>query len=290
MAIPPQLVYQGPNKEFQFRDEFVMPLLVRLGFGVVVNYHGQREFGRDVVFGDIDRFGHVVYYGMQIKYESSISLGDSHSIIQDAEQATHNPFTHPHTGKSEYISTFFLANAGDISGPARENFFSVVKNRGVRDARLMDGNALILLDKAAALNRNANIRERLTGLLQEVRRNRHVIRILLDELPRYASSSMSDGVPYPMLRCRYGASDSYLNAPFPIDNLHIGDVDAYWETMRVLNALADSVGVSLAHKEFREGRAAGFVHESVDAIEECNAIENAVVTCLGKLSESGLLI
>jgi hypothetical protein len=64
IAIPAQLLFQGDNKEFQFRDTFVMPLLIRLGFGVVVNYHGQREFGRDVIFGDLDRFGHVVYYGM----------------------------------------------------------------------------------------------------------------------------------------------------------------------------------------------------------------------------------
>jgi hypothetical protein len=95
MAIPAHLIYQGVNKEFQFRDKFMMPLLVQLGFGIVVNYHGQREFGRDVIFGDIGRFGHIIYYGMQIKYETSISLSDSHSLIQDAEQATHNPFKHP---------------------------------------------------------------------------------------------------------------------------------------------------------------------------------------------------
>ena len=32
--------------EADFRDRFVIPLLHRLGFSVVVNYHGQREFGR----------------------------------------------------------------------------------------------------------------------------------------------------------------------------------------------------------------------------------------------------
>ena len=91
-------LYQGENKEFQFRDTFVMPLLIRLGFGVVMNYHGQREFGRDVIFGDVDRFGHVVYYGMQIKYESSISLGDSHSLIQDAEGKRWGQFLTLHSG------------------------------------------------------------------------------------------------------------------------------------------------------------------------------------------------
>jgi hypothetical protein len=56
---------------------------------------------------------------MQIKYETSIGLSASHELIQDAAQATHNPFTHPQTGKEEYISCFYVANAGDISEQAR---------------------------------------------------------------------------------------------------------------------------------------------------------------------------
>lgn len=54
--IPSQLAYTGGEREFQFRDQFIMPLLVRLGFGIVVIYHRSRKFGRDVMFGDIDRF------------------------------------------------------------------------------------------------------------------------------------------------------------------------------------------------------------------------------------------
>jgi hypothetical protein len=96
--IPDQLIYSGDQKEFQFRDKFVMPLLVQLGFGIVVNYHGKRELGRDVIFGDLDRFGHVVYFGMQIKYELSIGLSASHDLVHDVVEATNNPFRHPETG------------------------------------------------------------------------------------------------------------------------------------------------------------------------------------------------
>ena len=63
MAIPPE--FRNFNDEADFTARWIIPLLHRLGFSVVVNYHGQREFGRDVVFGEIDRFGHVVYYAMQ---------------------------------------------------------------------------------------------------------------------------------------------------------------------------------------------------------------------------------
>lgn len=286
MAISAQFLYEGENKEFQFRDTFMMPLLMRLGFGVVVNYHGQREFGRDVIFGDVDRFGHVVYYGIQIKYESSISLSDSHSLIQDAEQATHNPFKHPQTGREEFISCFYVANAGDISDHARENFFSTVTRRGIRDARLLDGNALMLLNKAAALNRSDYVQERLTGLLQEVRRNRNVMAKLATDLLTYAGDDL-DTKPFPIQRCRNSASGSYLNAPFPIPGLTNDLVDQYWEMIRMLNNIADSIGFPvLLTREFRKGRADGFVTLAAKADNHSAIIERAVIEMLTELGSA----
>ncbi len=281
MAIPAQLTYQGTNKEFQFRDLFVMPLLVRHGFGVVANNHGQREFGRDVVFGDVDRFGHVVYYGMQIKYESSISLSDSHSLTQDAEQATHNPFKHPQTGREEYISCFYVANAGDISDAARDNFFSTVARRGIRDARLLDGNALLLLDKAASLNRNAQVQERLTGLLQEVRVNRHLTSKLVPDQAFVADPTTN---PFPMLRFRNTATGNYLNAPFVIPNLPVDVVDQYWQLIRVLNDLADSTDGPISAGDFRKHRVEGFATLAPQSVNHGVMIENAVVALLTQLS------
>jgi hypothetical protein len=284
MAIPAQLTYQGANKEFQFRDQFVMPLLVRLGFGVVANNHGQREFGRDVIFGDVDRLGHVVYYGMQIKYESSISLSDSHSLIQDAEQATNNPFKHPQTGREEYISCFYVANAGDISDPARDNFFSTVARRGIRDARLFDGNALLLLDKAASLNRNAQIQERLTGLLQEVRVNRNLTAKLVADLQAYVEDPANK--PFPFLRFRNTAVGNYLNAPFVIPNLPVDVVDQYWQMIRMLNDLADSVDGPISVGDFRKHRVAGVVTLAPQSVSHGVTIENAVVALLTQLSST----
>jgi hypothetical protein len=281
MTIPAQLVYEGQNKEFQFRDNFVMPLLVRLGFGVVVNIHGQREFGRDIIFGEVDRFGHVVYYGMQIKYNSSISLSDSHELILDAEQATYNPFEHPQTGRKEYISCFYVANAGDISEPARTNFFSTVVRRGIRDARLLDGNALLLLDKAASLNRNANLQERLTGLLQEIRRNRTILPILAVTLQAYADDPSTN--PSPMQRCRNSASGAYLNAPFSIPNLPIDLVDQYWEMVRMLNDIIDSVGTPVTFGNFRKERATGLAILAPDLNNYGLVIEAAAMNLLKEL-------
>jgi hypothetical protein len=278
MTIPAELIF---SNEFQFRDAFVMPLLIRLGFGVVLNYHGQREFGRDVIFGDVDRFGHVVYYGMQIKYKSSISLSDSHSLVQDAAEATDNPFKHPHSGREEFISCFYVANAGDISEQARDNFFSGVPRRGIRDARLLDGNALLVLDKAASLTRSAHIQERLAGLLQEVRRNRSVADDLLANLKSFADDPTSN--PFPILRCRNSAAGAYLSAPFAIPGLSIDTIDQYWETIRIINDVADSVGTLLVNEDYRKERVKGAARFVAEAETRAMLIETSVITLLSEL-------
>ena len=262
MTIPIALTFTGASKEFQFRDQFVMPLLLRLGFGIVVNYHGQREFGRDVVFGDIDRFGHVVYYGMQIKYESSISLGDSDDLILDAVQATTNPFQHPQTGRQESISCFYVANAGSISDPGRENFFNSLIRRGVRDARLLDGNSLVLLDKAASLRRNADIKERLTGMIQEVRRNKSICNTLIPLLEPYIRK---EG-PYPMHRLRNTACSAYLTAPFSMPLITVDQVDRYWEAVRMVSDAVDSLGIPVVPDEWRQQRCNGILNELIPQV------------------------
>jgi hypothetical protein len=96
-GLPSEL--ESYKKEEHLTDDFLIPLLQRLGFSIVVNFHGASEFGKDIIFGEIDRFGRVVYHGLQAKYVPSISLSASDELIEDAKQAFNNPFTHPQTAE-----------------------------------------------------------------------------------------------------------------------------------------------------------------------------------------------
>jgi len=280
MTIPLKLQFEGTNKEFQFRDNFLMPLIKRLGYGIVANYHGQREFGRDIIFGDIDRFGHLVYYGMQVKYDPSVSQSASHELINDAVEATLNPFRHPQTGSEDYISCFYVANAGSISDQAKENFFNALPSRGIRNAKLLDGNALLLLDKAAYINRTADIKERAIGLLQEVRRNRSVA----EELKLKMNEFIKNGKPFPMQRFRNSASGSYLNSPFPISDVSIDTIDQYWELSRMVNDVSDSVGTAFAAKEYREARINCLLSDLIPTSSSYGiSIEKAIIEFLNTL-------
>ena len=46
------------TKEQGFREHFIAPLLIKLGFINISNKHGSQEFGKDYVFSEIDGFGH----------------------------------------------------------------------------------------------------------------------------------------------------------------------------------------------------------------------------------------
>ena len=80
MAIPTELT-RFANEE-AFRDQFLVPLFLRLGFSVH-NYHGTREYGKDLLLGKVDEFGHRLYYGVQAKYEESIGQGQVDDLLRE---------------------------------------------------------------------------------------------------------------------------------------------------------------------------------------------------------------
>jgi hypothetical protein len=137
MAIPKEFTFAS---EEDFVQRFLIPLLHRLGFSVVANYHRtQGELGKDLVFAEIDRC-------FQAKYVGSIGLSAVETLIQDCRQAFANPFTRPHTHTAERIQTFYAVNGGSISEDARQHFFGSVGQPLATCARVLDGKALLALD------------------------------------------------------------------------------------------------------------------------------------------------
>jgi len=236
------------ENESTFIDQFLIPLLHRIGFSVVVNYHGSREFGKDIVVGYIDQFGHVVYQGVQAKFERSISLGSIESVIKDANQSFNNPFNHPQTGSNERISTFYFANAGSISEEARTHFFNSLSNPLGGNVRLLDGKALVYLDRWATFNRGQFVIERLSALLFEIRNNN----LFSVRIENFLEEYISEDGSYPMHRLVLADVMGYLETPAIYQSiLSINDVQAYYRQCSMFNAVIDSAGVSFGSKEFR---------------------------------------
>ena len=244
MAVCPEFtIYEKEPglKEDTFVQKFLIPLLSRLGFSIVVNYHGRREFGRDIIFGEIDRFGHVRYHGLQAKFEGSISLGAISSeggLVDDCKQAFTSKFVHPHTGASARISSFYAVNAGSFSDEAKDYFFTDLCSIYADNVRLIDGRGLLALDRLAAITLAEDRREVLAGLVCEIEHNLTVLTYIKPELK---SIALGDGnnVHYPPHRMRLNALCSYLVRPILGTSIPLDSLQRIWLMGTTVNSLLD---------------------------------------------------
>jgi|GEM_PF-1837412 len=228
MPIPAALRF---GNEAAFTERFVVPLLGRLGFGLVVNYHGHAEFGKDLVFAEVDRFGHVRYHACQVKYQQSISLNGVEDLIRDARQSFSNPFSHPQTGASERISGFYVATAGSVSQEASRHFFNSLCSVYGDNIRLLQAKDLVVLDQSAIAARRDSVLERLTGMQVELRFNRAQIKAA-GAAYRKALDKGSQAQFYNILRL--DAVSRYLAAPMLAEDALLEAAEGYWRAASII--------------------------------------------------------
>ncbi|MBC7834934.1 MAG: hypothetical protein H7Y88_07515 [Phycisphaerales bacterium] len=236
MAIPAEL--QQYNDEATFIKNFLCPLLGRLGFSIIIPYHGAREFGRDLVVCEIDRFNHWRYHGIQAKYEPSISLNGIESLISDCKQAFVHDVCHPQTGQRLRISSFYGINGGTISDQAKEHFFASLQFERGDNIRLLGGPDLLKLDRTAGLSKMEEVRSDLLGVLHECSYNRRAL-AAADPILQQIIDGNGNGVNYPAFRLRFAATSSYVARPvfgkkIPLESLElilntVGTINRYWD-------------------------------------------------------------
>lgn len=243
MALLPE--FQKYNGEDDFVQRFLIPLLGRLGFGIILNHHGQSEAGMDLIVGEIDRLSHVRYLGLQAKFEPSISKSASHGLVQDATEAFASEFTHPQTGAKHRIAAFYVANAGTVSDEARKLFFSRLQGSHGDNVRILEGRDLLALDRSASL-RTDTARSGMFALLMETRR---ISATLTRLAPRFVDIVNGDGsnVVYPIERLRLVALEAWLAAPILAQDLPTAQIENLQSLASAFNRSLDEVGGSPLH-------------------------------------------
>jgi hypothetical protein len=233
------------QKEFEkYADEkgftcnFLIPLLGRLGF-YVTYYHGTREYGRDLIFSEIDRFGNFIYHGLQAKFEDSIGQKASEDLIADFRQAFRHPFQHPVTGVREYISSFVIANAGSYGANTCENFHEDARSQNHSgNVRLLDGKALIDLDRRATAARVEQVAEIASGLFNELRFNRNLMGKMI---PFMQECKDKKSATIPIDRLRLIAIAHYLERPVLNRVVDINVVNSYYEECETVNSFLNFI-------------------------------------------------
>jgi len=119
------------NEEVKFTIEVLLPLFRNMGFFDVKYNHGKREFGKDVTFSEIDKFGVRRNYGVQVKAGNLSGEAGSEidKIIAQIGDAFSMSYIDTTSREKRYISDLIIAISGRFTGNAKDKIIEKV-NQG----------------------------------------------------------------------------------------------------------------------------------------------------------------
>jgi hypothetical protein len=121
------------NDEKKFALELLLPLFRNMGFVDVKYNHGKREFGKDVTFSEIDKFGVRRNYGVQVKAGdlSGEAGAEIDKIIAQIEDAFKMPYVNTTSREKRYISDLIVAISGRFTDNAKDKIIEKVNRRNL---------------------------------------------------------------------------------------------------------------------------------------------------------------
>lgn len=119
--------------EEKYTIDVLLPLFRTMGFIDVKYNHGNREFGKDITFSEIDKFGVRRNYGIQVKAgDVSGSVGsDIDNIIAQIEDAFSMPYVEITSREKRYVSDFIIAISGRFTSNSKDKILEKISRRNV---------------------------------------------------------------------------------------------------------------------------------------------------------------
>ena len=225
-------LYEQFSDEALFRQNFVRPLLNKLGFFLVADYHGQREFGKDFVFSELHRFGGIRHYAAQVKHMRTIGLGKTvDELVTDMNQAFANPFTLPDSPTEAYISSFYVFNSGRITNEAKDDLIQRIRRTSYAgNVYFLDGDRLDSLNKWATFQNDQNLRSRLSGL-----RNQLIINIIIwNSVIKDTERERFGEARGPIL----AGIEAFLSSPISPERISENDLMQLWQRAHIIHSIS----------------------------------------------------
>lgn len=110
------------TNEKLFTIEILIPLLKRMNFSSVKYNHGTREFGKDILFSERDKFGSVKHYGVQVKAGDINGKVNSQidEIIGQIDDCFSVPIKEFGTDNNVFLSEIYIIISGKFTSNAIE--------------------------------------------------------------------------------------------------------------------------------------------------------------------------
>jgi hypothetical protein len=223
------------KSEAEFREQFIKPLLNRLGFYGVAEQHGAPEVGKDFVFSELHRLGGLRHYAAVVKHLDKINQGGDalSDVLRQVGECWTVPFTRPDSPHECHVSSVYVFNSGKITPNARTIIAGALrKEKYGENVHFLDGERLALMAESLALHADRNLRQRLLGFMNQMQLNQKIL---------FSYQETETGKPLEARGMLLAGIEDYLNEPIESSAIRWEDVILFWQDAKILQGCAESL-------------------------------------------------
>jgi hypothetical protein len=225
-------LYETYKDEAEFRNNFIRPLLTRLGFIAVAELHGGQEFGKDFVFSELTPFGFLRHYAAVVKHIESINQGGSNmkclEILSQVKQAFSVKFQLPENESENRISSVVVFIPGKISDNARTWMRSELdEDKYGRNVSFLDEERLYQLDMMAPYHLTEQLIPRLSGMRNDIFLTIKVLESILEDMPKFCEARGIFTL----------ALEEFLAAQFLTNSINTNEVSLFIQECRIIEQI-----------------------------------------------------
>lgn len=216
-----------------FREEFIKPLLVRMGFVGISNKHGINEFGKDYVFSELDMFGQFRHMIIQAKHEEKINQGKKvDDLITQIKQCFYVPYTLATSPTEQrFVSAVYVFNSGEITDNAETQIRNSLPREFASNTRFLGGHYLETLANTIGQRQANEVRNRFEALVRQLVLNVSIWAKLREGIN--PNGALADQT----MDCR-GAIlhgiEEYLSAPILWGQLDYNSIAVLWQQAKMI--------------------------------------------------------
>ncbi len=243
-----QSLYEKYQNEDRFREDFIKPLLVKMGFIGITNKHGAQEFGKDYVFTELDRFGVQRHMVVQAKHEKTINKGAKVlELLSQVREAFTVPFQLASApSEIRYVSAVYVFNSGNITEPAKKKILHELEPERKVSSFFYDGHQLETLSQITTRQLSSQIDQSLSALQSEFVINAQIAAAHIKNLKALNEERETSWDVRPFLLV---AVEQFLSNP-PVRDRQLQNLTVlYWQACHIAMGISYSLQYKLGLNE-----------------------------------------
>lgn len=266
-----------------FREQFVRPLLVRLGYQGISNRHGCKDFGRDYVVSERNALGQSRQLLILAEHAERLSQpAQAERLLTRVRQCFLTSYTLPTvSNEARSVAAIYLFNSGRIADELTAHLYRSLAKTMAANLHFLDGERLAWLADHLSQRHDADARTRLEALIVQLRLNEHI----WDTLRKGIAC---DGEP-PTWDMRGGllnGLEDFLTHPLLPDKISPVEVATLWQRAKTIQAIAMRGYLTLAAPSARAKDLKLLAAVCHEAIRTSAALRERIAQVLAELTPS----